>query len=79
MLINVGFCNEKAVEITLPETVTLEVASADAVVKNQTATSSYKPAELENGVKVQVPPFVEAGDRIVVKTADATYVERAKK
>ena len=51
---------------------------ADAVVKGQTAASSYKPAVLENGVKVLVPPFIEAGTRIVVATADATYVERAK-
>jgi elongation factor P len=63
----------------LPENVTLEIASADAVVKNQTASSSYKPAVLENGVKVMVPAFVESGDRIIVKTEDATYVERAKK
>jgi elongation factor P len=79
MEITVDFCNEKAVSISLPETVTLEISSADAVVKNQTASSSYKPSELTNGVRVMVPSFVEAGDRIVVKTADATYVERAKK
>ena len=51
---------------------------ADAVVKGQTASSSYKPAMLENGVKTSVPPFVESGTRIVVKTADGSYVERAK-
>jgi len=58
--------------------VVLQVVEADAVVKGQTAASSYKPAVLENGVKVLVPPFIESGTRIVVATADATYVERAK-
>jgi elongation factor P len=49
-----------------------------AVVKGQTASSSYKPALLSNGVKVMVPPFITAGEKIVVKTADGTYYERAK-
>jgi elongation factor P len=64
--------------VQLPDHVVLSVVEADAVVKGQTAASSYKPAILENGVKVMVPPFIEAGTRIVVATADATYVERAK-
>ncbi|MXV34958.1 MULTISPECIES: elongation factor P [unclassified Saccharibacter] len=63
---------------TIPSQVTLEVAEADPVVKGQTASSSYKPAKLSNGVKVMVPPFVAAGERIVVRTDDASYVERAK-
>lgn len=64
--------------VELPATVILEVVEADAVVKGQTASSSYKPAVLENGVKVLVPPHIAAGTRIVVNTVDATYVERAK-
>ena len=56
----------------------LEVVEADPVVKGQTASSSYKPAKLSNGVKTNVPPFIEAGERIVVRTEDASYVERAK-
>ena len=79
MEVTVEFCNEKPITISLPETVVLEVTSADAVVKNQTASSSYKPATLENGVRVMVPPFIETGDKIIVKTEDGTYVERAKK
>ena len=79
MEVNVEFCNDKPITVTLPDTVTLEVVSSDAVVKNQTASSSYKPATLENGVRVMVPPFVETGDKIIVRTDDATYVERAKK
>ena len=66
------------VGLRLPPTVTLAVTEADAVVKGQTASSSFKPAILENGVKVMVPPHIEAGTRIVVNTAEATYVERAK-
>ena len=56
--------------------VTLEVVEADPVVKGQTAASSYKPAKLENGVRVMVPPFVEAGERIVVDTNELTYLRR---
>lgn len=68
----------KPLSIALPKTVILEVVEAEPVVKGQTASSSYKPAILENGVKVQVPPFIEAGTKIIVKTEDSTYVERAK-
>ncbi len=64
--------------VELPATVILEVVEADAVVKGQTASSSYKPAILENGVKILVPPHIGAGTRIVVNTVDITYVERAK-
>lgn len=66
------------VGVRLPITVTLEVTEADAVVKGQTASSSFKPAILENGVKVMVPPHIEAGTRVVVNTSEASYVERAK-
>ena len=62
----------------LPDTVTMEIVEADPVVKGQTASSSYKPAKLENGVRVMVPPHIAAGTRIVVNTADGSYVERAK-
>ena len=64
--------------VELPDSVTLEVSETEAVVKGQTAASSNKPAVLENGVKTMVPPFVDAGDKIIVKTADGSYVERAK-
>jgi elongation factor P len=62
----------------LPATVTLEIMEADPVVKGQTASSSYKPAKLSNGARVMVPPFIGVGTRIVVNTADGTYVERAR-
>ena len=66
------------ISIALPDQVTVTVVEADAVVKGQTASSSYKPAIADNGVRIMVPPHIEAGTRIVVKTEDATYVERAK-
>jgi elongation factor P len=62
----------------LPETSVLEVIEADPVVKGQTAAASYKPAVLENGVRIMVPPHIEAGTRVVVNIAGASYVERAK-
>lgn len=68
----------KPVDITLPQNMTFTVTEADAVVKGQTATSSYKPGILENGLRVMIPPFIEAGTRIVINTNDGTYVERAK-
>lgn len=64
--------------IELPQTVTLQITEADPVVKGQTASSSYKPALLENGVRVLVPPHIESGTRIVVRIEDGTYLERAK-
>ncbi|GAA5266066.1 elongation factor P [Acidiphilium sp. MT5] len=78
MPVIVDLVEGEAVGIHLPATVTLEIVEADPVVKGQTASSSYKPAKLSNGVKTMVPPFVEAGERVVVRTEDASYVERAK-
>ncbi|HEX2655419.1 MAG TPA: elongation factor P [Xanthobacteraceae bacterium] len=66
------------VSIELPQRVTLEVTETEPTVKGQTASSSYKPAMLSNGVKTMVPSHVSPGTRIVVMTADASYVERAK-
>ena len=64
--------------VMLPEHVNMEITEADPVVKGQTASSSYKPALLENGVRILVPPHIEAGTRVEVNTADGTYVGRAK-
>jgi elongation factor P len=68
----------KPIGITLPDQVTLEVIEAEPVVKGQTAASSYKPAKLENGVRVMVPPFIGVGERVVVDTNELTYVRRAE-
>ncbi len=66
------------VSIELPQKVILEVVETEPTMKGQTASSSYKPAVLSNGVRTMVPPFVGTGTRIVVMTADGSYVERAK-
>lgn len=67
-----------AIAIQLPQRVTLEVTETEPVVKGQTASSSFKPATLENGVKTMVPPHISAGTRVVIMTDDGSYVERAK-
>ncbi|WP_311031542.1 elongation factor P [Mesorhizobium koreense] len=77
MTVTVELYEEKPIGISLPDQVTLEITEADPVVKGQTAASSYKPAVLENGVRVLVPPFISAGERIVVDTNEITYLRRA--
>ena len=67
----------RPIGVTLPDQVTLEVVEAEPVVKGQTAASSNKPAILENGIRVMVPPFVETGEKIVVDTNELIYVKRA--
>jgi elongation factor P len=78
MQLTVDLVEGDPVAVHLPQTVVLEIIEADPVVKGQTASSSYKPARLSNGVKTSVPPFIEAGEKIVVRTEDASYVERSK-
>ena len=78
MTVTVESYEGKPLGVSLPDQVTLAVAEADPVVKGQTASASYKPAMLENGVRVMVPPFVVAGERIVVDTNESTYIRRAE-
>lgn len=78
MTVTMEMYEEEPISVSLPETVVEQIVEAEPVVKGQTASSSYKPAILANGVRVMVPPHVESGTRIVVNTADASYVERAK-
>lgn len=78
MMVKVESYEEKPLGISLPDQVTLEITEADPVVKGQTASSSYKPAVLENGMRVMVPPFITAGEKIVVDTNEATYIRRAE-
>ncbi len=68
----------KPIGVELPETVILAVAETEAAVKGQTSAASYKPAILENGVRSSVPQFVSIGDKLIIKTEDGSYVERAK-
>jgi elongation factor P len=78
MDVAMDFIEGTPVNVKVPDRVVCEVVEADAVVKGQTASSSYKPGLLDNGLKVMIPPFIEAGTRIVVNTSDCTYIERAK-
>lgn len=77
MKVTVQLYEDRPIGIQLPGQVTLRIDQADPVVKGQTAASSYKPAILENGVRVMVPPFIDAGERIVVDTDELTYIRRA--
>ncbi len=78
MIVTIDFIEGNAVAAVLPQTTVATVVEADAVVKGQTASSSYKPAVLDNGARVMVPPFIGAGTRIVVNIEERSYVERAK-
>ena len=78
MMVTVQLYEGTPMSVTLPQTVTMTVVEADAVVRGQTASSSYKPGKLDNGRRVMLPPHIEAGTRIVVNTGDGSYVERAK-
>ena len=78
MVVTVEEFEGEPISVTLPDTVVMQITDADPVVKGQTASSSYKPATLENEVRIMVPPHIEAGTRVVVNTADGSYAERAK-
>jgi len=78
MIVTVESFEEKPLNLRLPANVILEVMETDPVIKGATATSSYKPAILKNGIRVMVPPYLTTGEKIVVKTEDSTFVERAK-
>lgn len=78
MIVKLSIFEGLPVAAELPQRVTLEVVETEPTVKGQTASSSYKPATLSNGVKTMVPPHISAGTKIVVMTADASYAERAK-
>ncbi len=75
---DVSMIEGAAAAVTIPQTVTLEVTQTEPALKGQTATSSYKPAALANGVKVMVPPHIEVGMRVVINTESGDYLEREK-
>jgi elongation factor P len=77
MEVTLEMWEERPISVQLPEQVEATIVDADAVVKGQTASSSYKPAVLENGVRVMVPPHIESGTRIVVDVYERTYVGKA--
>ena len=78
MTVKLSLHEMNPIAVQLPQRTTLEVVETEPVTKGQTASSSYKPAVLSNGVRTQVPPHITTGTRIVVMTEDGSYVERAK-
>ena len=78
MMVTIEKYEDEPLGVQLPDTVVMEVVECEPVVKGQTASSSYKPGQLENGERVMIPPHIDAGTRVVLKTEDGSYVERAK-
>jgi elongation factor P len=77
MTVVLEFYEERPIGIELPDTVVLEIVEADAVVRGQTASSSYKPARASNGMRVMIPPYMGTGERVVVSTETGEYLRRA--
>jgi len=78
MEVNVHFYEDQALAVDLPSMVELKIKTTDAAIKGQTASSSYKPATLENGINITVPPFINSGDEIVLDTRTLEYVKKVK-
>ena len=74
--VSINFHNEKPLNVTLPNQITCKIDTTDATIKGQTVSSSYKPATLNNGLNIQVPPFIESGDTVVVDTRTMDYVKK---
>ena len=74
--VSVSFYNENPLSIELPNQVQCKIETTDAALKGQTVSSSYKPATLDNGLNIQVPPFIEAGDEIIVDTRNLEYIKK---
>ena len=78
MEVNLQFHEDEPLSVDLPSSVELKIETTDAAIKGQTASSSYKPATLENGIKIMVPPFINADDKIVLDTRTLEYVKKIK-
>ena len=78
MEVKVQFYEEQTLSIDLPTSVELVIANTDATIKGQTASSSYKPATLENGINIMVPPFINSGDKIILDTSTLEYIKKIK-
>ena len=74
--VSINFYNESPISIDLPNQVTCKIENTDVALKGQTVSSSYKPATLENGLNVLVPPFIEAGDEVIIDTRNLEYVKK---
>ena len=78
MEVNVQFYQDQAISVDLPSSVKLQIETTDAAIKGQTASSSYKPATLENGINIMVPPFINSGDNILLDTRTLEYIKKIK-
>jgi len=78
MEVNVHFYEDQALSVDLPSSVELTITNTDATIKGQTASSSYKPATLENGISIMVPPFINSGDKIILDTSTLEYIKKIK-
>ena len=74
--VTVSFYNENAISIELPNQVKCKIETTDVALKGQTVSSSYKPAKLDNGLNIQVPPFIESGDEVIIDTRNLEYVKK---
>ena len=74
--VSISFYNEKPLSVDLPNQVTCTIDTTDVALKGQTVSSSYKPATLDNGINIQVPPFIESGDKIIVDTRTMEYIKK---
>ena len=74
--VRIGIYNDTPIKIDLPNQINCKIETTDAALKGQTVSSSYKPAILENGIKIQVPPFIESGDTIIVDTRSIEYIKK---
>ena len=72
----INFYNDKAISLILPNQIECKIETTDAALKGQTVSSSYKPAILDNGLNIQVPPFIESGDKIIIDTRTMEYVKK---
>ena len=74
--VKISFYNENPISVELPNQVQCKIDTTDAALKGQTVSSSYKPAKLDNGLNIQVPPFIEAGDEVIIDTRNLEYVKK---
>ena len=77
MVVIIVFMEDKPISVELPNNIECTIETTDASIKNQTASSSYKPAKLECGIQVNIPPFIEAGEKIIIDTRTFEYVKKA--
>ena len=74
--VSVSFYNDLPISVDLPNQITCKIETTDVALKGQTVSSSYKPAILSNGLNIQVPPFIEAGDEVIVDTRNLEYIKK---